>query len=222
MRKKIIIGLIILFALVGIIAVGFWFFKKYNNDTGPIRAEKMKRIGNHIYYSEDMYALRKADKDTKEEFLNYLEELDKNIDYDIYVCGTYRSAINKDLCINAYQYLNGAVIPNVFYRSDNYSDEPRILLSDREAPVNSFDTSDLVPASEIVDDVLQLTEQHKDELYFDDYNNKEIVGTYRLEYDTYSNSLYYRFDINETSEVRIDAKTGQIIYEYFWDGTIVD
>lgn len=226
MRRKILISLIILLAIGGMIALEL-ILNNMNGqnpleETGPIKAEKTVHIGKHIYYAEDMYALRKADIDTKKEILDYLEELDKNIGYDIYVCGVYRSSVSRNLCINAYQYLDGVIIPDVFYRSKDNSDKPMLDLSDRGTPVSDIDISNMKDARDLTDDILKLAEQHSSELYYEDYNNKKIVGTYRPIYDAESRTLYYEFRINEYSEVRVDAKTGNIIYEYFWDGTIED
>ncbi len=225
MKRKIIITLMIILVAGGMIAAGLYFINNNNNlieETGPIRAEKVKHIGKHIYYPEDMYALKTADKDTKREFFDYIEKLDKNIDYDIYVCGMHRFVRSRDICINAYQYLDGVVIPNVFYHSAENSDIPKMLLSDRGTPVSDLDTSNLIPAQDLVDDVYFLAEQNSGKMYFEDYHNQEIYGTYNLEYDTESGILYYSFNLNEYSEVHVDAKTGNIIYKYFWDGTMED
>lgn len=224
-RKKRII-LIILLAACGAIVSGVIFKNGVSDDllaeTGPIKAERIMCIGSHIYYPEDMYALTKADEDTRKAFFDYLEKLDKNLDYDIYVCGMNKGNGLGELSINAYQYLDGAIIPNVFYRSSDSSDKVQVLLLQRGTPVSDIDTSDLKPAADVTDVVLNLAEQHSSELYYEDYNDRKITGTYRLEYDNETGELYYAYRINEYSEVRIDSKTGDIIYSYFWDGTIED
>ena len=55
-----------------------------------------------------------------------------------------------------------------------------------------------------------------------EYWNKGIYGQYLLCYDEDKDVIYYAFTINDYSYIYFDAKTGEIIEEYYWNGDIED
>lgn len=190
---------------------------------GPLQPERIERIGKHIYYKEDMYAFRNLDKEEKNEIILLFNKIDDNVDVDLYIIGFSKNYITGNYRVNAFQYMNGAIIPSLFYVSDGDADNPVMKLNDDEKePLNYLDTSDLYPVQDVIPDIVALAEKHADSLYYEDYNNKEITGTFRLEYDVLNELLYYSFTINECSEVRVDAKTGDILLKHFWDGVMED
>ncbi len=46
-----------------------------------------------------------------------------------------------------------------------------------------------------------------------------VTGTYII-WAEYSGNIYYDFTVNTCSSIRIDARTGEILYENYWDGRI--
>jgi hypothetical protein len=170
-----------------------------------------------------MYAFRTLDKDEKDEIILLFNKIDENVDLDLYIIGFSKNYINGNYRVNAFQYMNGAIIPGLFYTSEGDNDKPGMKLNDEEKePVKYLDTSNLYPVQNVIPDIVALAEKHSDSLYYEDYSNKEIKGTFRLEYDEKNDFLYYSFRINECSEVRVDAKTGDIKYKFFWDGVMED
>ncbi|MCR5148810.1 MAG: hypothetical protein K6C35_07565 [Eubacterium sp.] len=188
--------------------------------TGPLQPENIQKLGKHIYYSDMLWEKRNMDDTEKEDMIAYLSFLDKHTGDDLYICGFNTLSISGEPSVNAYQYLNGAIIPNVFYRTDdNYS---YISPTGRAMPLSQLDTSDLIPPQELFDKVLELAEQNRNQMFFSPKDTTPISGTYRLEYDTEADELYYSFRLNEYSEIRVDAKTGNITRQYFWNGVYID
>ena len=68
--------------------------------------------------------------------------------------------------------------------------------------------------------VEKLAEEHKNELL--GYRESGVYGTYLLCYDLTRDILVYEFRINDYSALSFDAKTGELVHEYYFDGVIVD
>ena len=195
--------------------------KDGNIINGPFQPEEIRQAGKHIYYSSRFIENNHMERDEVREVMDYLEILDETLTEDIFVCGAYKSYLGGRN-ISAYQYLNGAIIPDVYYQSALNASYPTLVLTDRHKPVTSLDTTDIIPAEELFDKVMDLAEINRDKMFFDKNDQTEITGTYRLEYDANKDILYYSFRINEYSEVCINAKTGDFTKQHFWDGVYVD
>lgn len=190
--------------------------------TGPFQPENIQKHGDHIYYSDKLWENRGLDESEKEDVIAYLSDLDKYIGNDLYICGFSFLSAYGDIFVNAYQYQNGVLIPGVRYSTeDNY---PFLDLSptSKSLPVALIDTSDIIPAQELFGRVLDLAEQNRSQMFFNPKDTTPISGIYRLEYDVKTDVLYYSFRLNEYSEIRVDARDGSIVSQYYWDGVYVD
>ena len=186
----------------------------------PIEAEKMKHIGKHIYFEENMIDSRNLDRKEKNEILDYLEDLDETIDFDIYVTGFTKIREDNIIRVYARQYINGAVVDDVYYASD-FIQTPNIVLASDFHEVTSLDTSSVIAPDQVRGDVLTRANANLNKMNVSQ-SNPEINGTYKLQYSVFDGKLYYSFILNEYSEVKVDALTGAIYSEYYWDGIYED
>ena len=83
-----------------------------------------------------------------------------------------------------------------------------------------MDTAGLIDPISLIPVVEQLAKQHESEIYRD--RDHKVYGEYHTEYDVNTKELYYVFNINEYSEISIDARTGQVLREYYFNGEYVD
>ena len=178
------------------------------------------KIGDHIYYSDNVFSSKWYSDSQKEAMMDYLEDVDRNLDVDIFVRGSHYASVTGQYRFYARQYIDGVVVPDVVYSTDLDRPEPNIVPDRKNPPVKEVDTSGLLPASDAIAIVKEAAGKHTDDLCY--YSDRGIFGTYLLCYDIRNDILVYEFTVNEFSEVKVDAKTGNIVGEYYWDGTIID
>jgi len=177
------------------------------------------RIGKHVYYSYNVIEGRNLSEEEMEEIFEYMRRVDQELKEDVFITGFGKMTTTGRWRFYAEQYLNGAVIPEVFYWTDVDTYVPNLTLT-RGTPVEELDTSWVIPASALIPAVKELALEHADELC--DYNSKGVYAKYLLTYNVYTDTLEYEFIINETSSIYVDALTGQVTKEYYWDGVYVD
>ena len=187
----------------------------------PVRAEKMKQIGKHIYFEENMIDSRNIDSKEKNEILDYLEDLDATLNKDIYVTGFTEKREGSNIRVFARQYINGAVVENVFYSSDFNNPNPNIVLKGDYPELATLDTSNVIQPEQVIDKVIDHAKANISDMYTAK-DMPEVYGTYKLEYSIPDGKLYYHFDLNEYSEIKVDALTGEIYFENYWDGVYID
>ena len=175
--------------------------------------------GSHIYYTDNVFENRKLTKDEEKEIRDFFRRADEKLTEDILVVGWSGKSADDSLMFNAYQYIDGVVVPDMFYRLTQDGGVSIEFISDNPA-IRSLDTAGMIEAEELFPVVDELAWQHRSELYMD--RDKKIYVIYHLEYDTIKDELYYCFRINEYSEIRIDAKNGNIIDEYYFNGEYID
>jgi len=177
--------------------------------------EMGEKAGDHIYCSVGI--LEAPDKDR---IMDELKTADKKLTEDIYVQGyKYIESLNK-YRFYARQYVNGAVIPEIAYDTDLDDPETHIVLKQDVTPVTDLDTSGLLSPKDLIPAVKEEAEKHSKDLI--DYNQKGIYGSYILIYDRVNGILVYDFTVNDTSHMKINARTGDIVEKDFWDGKIMD
>ena len=187
----------------------------------PFQEEIAGKVGKHIYYSAYMVEYKDMTGSEKKKLMEYLEEVDKGLDEDIFVVGYKYIELEKRLRVYARQYKDGVVVPEITYGTDLDNPDPNIVINRKNRPVGSIPGKEgLIDPKELFETVEKLAEEHKNELL--DYREKGVYGTYLLCYDLRRDILVYEFRINDYSTLSFDAKTGKIVDEYYFDGVIVD
>ena len=177
------------------------------------------KIGKHVYYSYNVIEGRNLSEEEMEEIFEYMRRVDRELKEDVFITGFGKMTATGRWRFYAEQYLNGAVIPEVFYWTDVDTYVPNLCVA-RGTPLKELDTSWVIPAPTLFQAVKELALEHADELC--DYNSKGLYARYLLTYNVTTETLEYEFIINETSSIYVDALTGQVTKEYYWDGVYVD
>lgn len=194
--------------------------EKINSVSGDIFREDIAgSVGDHIVYSYNLFENRNYTDSQKESMLAYLEQVDAMLTEDIYVTGFTEMSIDGSYRFYARQYGNGAVVPDVYYWTDVDDPDPNMVVAEG-SPVTVPDTSGLIPAKELYQKVKALAEANSSQLY--DYGSKGIYGEYLLTYDISRDLLVYDFEVNEYSNVILNAKTGELVEERYDNGVIED
>ena len=190
-----------------------------NNE--PIKEEELSHLGNHIYYPSDLFEGRNIDESKKKYVYEYMEDVDAGLLVDVYVTGFNNCYNSTDFMLYARQFYKGVVIPDVVYTTDYTNPNPNLILKSDINEVTNLDTSGILDPTTYISDVVEKAESNINKMYYD-RNDKSIYGTYRLEYDVFEDRLYFLFSLNEYSDIKVDAKTGEIFDEYYWDGEMTD
>ena len=177
------------------------------------------KLGTHIYYTDNVFKDRNLKKNEEKEMKEYLEQADKKLSEDILIVGWSGRFADSTLMFNAYQYVDGVVVPEVFYRLTQDGGVSVVMISDIPA-ISSLDTAGLADPEDLFPLVDDLAWQHKSQLYMD--RDDKIYVIYHPEYDAIKDELYYYFMINEYSRIRIDAKTKDVLEEYYFNGEYID
>ncbi|MBR4732382.1 MAG: hypothetical protein IK081_06395 [Lachnospiraceae bacterium] len=183
------------------------------------RNDVMGKIGTHVYYSYNVFEGRNLSADDEKEIVEYLKRVDEELNEDVFITGFGKVSHSCTWRFYAEQYLNGAVIPEVRYRTDVDTTKPNLCLV-RGEPVKELDTSWVIEAPTLIPAVKELALKHANELC--DYDRDGLYAKYLLTYDVRTDTLEYDFVINETSHIIVDAFTGLVISESYWDGVCED
>ena len=233
--KKVICGVLAAASIAGFVTAcgkesnGRRQSRRRNNNTAATTAEESNaftvniagKVGNHIIYSDNIYSPGNYTDKEKKDMMDYLEAVDKKLTSDIYVTGCNWVEMENTWRFYARQVIDGVVVPEVFYATDYDDPEPNIVIASRSRPCDKqLDKTGIMDPEELFDIVYERAEDHSDLL--NDYHSKGIYGQYLLCYDEEKDVIYYAFTINDFSYINFDAKTGEIIEEYYWDGTIDD
>jgi hypothetical protein len=179
------------------------------------RDDVMGKIGEHVYYSYNVFEGRHLSKDDEKEIVEYLKRVDQDLTEDVFITGFTKMSQTGRWRFYAEQYLNGAVIPEVRYWTDVDTATPNLVLV-RGEPVKELDTSWVIQAPTLFPAVKELALEHADELC--NYNSQGLYSKYLLTYNVLTDTLEYDFVINDTSDIYVDAITGLVIRESYWDG----
>lgn len=238
-KKGLIIGIIVASALLCIgIAVGgilayfrFMSGKVVGKMPGNMSmvtlqdftAEPIYKIGNHIYYSDTLFDRKNAGGEERRQIKEYLEKADATLSEDVLVNWYSEDTLNNNLMkISAAQYVDGVVCTQVYYATDtNTRTDPNIRNVSDFPPVQNLDTSNLLDPKDLFEDVKSHAKAHTGEMLMDQGKDK-IYGTYQVEYDIPTDTIEYHFTVNTYSNIYVNAKTGRIAKEYYWDGNYVD
>ena len=238
-KKGLIIGIIVAAALLclGIIAGGIFAFFRFfpRNVAGKMpgsmsmvslqdfTAEPIYKIGNHIYYSDTLFDRKNAGSEERRQIKEYLEKADATLNEDVYVNWYSEDTLNNNLMkISAAQYVDGVICTQIYYATDtNTRTDPNLRNVSDFPPVQSLDTGNLVDPQDLFEDVKSHAKAHTREMLMD-RGSDTVYGTYQAEYDIPTDTIEYHFTVNTYSNIYVNAKTGRITKEYYWDGNYVD
>ena len=192
-----------------------------NGPDNAFKEIRVFKIGDHTYYDTTFFVDRNADKETQKAVLAQMKATDKSLNHDLYIYGCNYSRDSKDVRLYGYDYVDGVIMIDVYYcvncPGGVAGDWERGDYTVTQQPV---DKDGLVDPKETEKYVYDLCEQHKSAMFFGS-NDGPIQGTYRLMAHQ-DGTLYYEFTINEYSRVEIDAHTGEVIMQNYWNGVYVD
>jgi len=175
---------------------------------------QLVKIGEHTYYPADLFDGSDRNKQYKDHMISQLQQADKDLHDDIYVHGIGESEVKGEFRFFGKMMKDGIIWETAdmtcWYDEENgsaWSIDPRFRRTD-------FDKSGLLSADSVFDKVYVTASDPKNVKAM---GNDEITGTYLLVADA-NGTLYYEFTICRYSKVCVDARTGEIISERYWNG----
>lgn len=173
------------------------------------------KLGEHTYYPKELFINDVRGVKYEDHMLSQLEEADKGLHDDVYVHGIGESETKGKFRFFGMMMEDGVIFDTAdvtcWYDPEsgsawsiNYSNFRR----------TDFDKSGLINAEDVFDEVYQRASKSNQAL---EVGHGKISGTYLLAVNN-AGRLYYRFTINIYSSVDVDAKTGEIIQERYWNG----
>ena len=184
---------------------------------GAFKAAELIKIGEHTYYQKALFEESDRDRKYKDHMISQLEQADKDLHDDVYVHGIGESEEKNEFRFFGNMMSDGVIydsgVMTCWYESSKGSfweiDYSKFRRTD-------FSKSGLLPAEDFFGVIYERAS--KAEKITNAYGfDGSITGTYLLTVDAQGN-LFYRFTINKYSTVEVDAKTGEIIRERYWDG----
>lgn len=182
---------------------------------GAFQAVVLIKIGEHTYYQEGMFDDGGRNEKFKDYMISQLEKADKDLHDDVYVTGIGEAEQKGE-----FRFFGKMMNDGVTYDSADmtcwYDDETKSnawSIDYSKFRRTEFSKNGLIPAEDVFEKVYERASQSDKVRQSAD----EITGTYLLAVDS-TGTLYYRFTINRYSTVDVDAKTGEIIFERYWNG----
>ena len=224
MKKKIIP--IIIALVVGGIVLSIILILRNNVSVGEIRDKKYKKINNNLYYEDELIATK--GRNNKESILKYYEMISNymankfpDIDFFIYNINFYD--LDNKIYFNGYQLINMVLIENSNFTlsiTDNNINED-VFLGNHYFINRDIDTKNIIDSNEAKQKALDLAKKNSDKMFSkmdsDLYDSKKIEGECYLAYDQ-ENNLCYKVVMNNGSYVSINARNGEVIKTYFFNG----
>ena len=180
---------------------------------GTFKEAKLIKIGEHTYYPEDLFDHSDRDRDYKDHMISQLTQADKELHDDIYVHGIGESEVKGEFRFFGLM-MNDGVTYDCAHMTCWYDEGKGSFWSnDSKFRRANFNKSGLINAQDAFGKVYEkasMSDKVKEV-------NSKVTGTYLLMCDS-KGTIYYRFTVNKFSTVDIDAKTGEIISERYWNG----
>jgi len=180
----------------------------------------LESAGSHSYYSNDFYKDKNLDAKSKKAVERDIMKADKSLNDDVYITGFNSLYSTKDFRLFGCLILDGVVYEDYRMCAEDNGNGICWRAVDPTKTVPTFDLSGVAVPSEFYSFVYEKAEAHVNEIMMAG-SNTPITGTYILMVDP-SGELYYRFNICEYSHININAKTGHIMEEYYWNGVYID
>lgn len=182
MNKKIVIGIIISFAIMIIIGIAINFPSNSSNTTvitsiSNIKEREYHKISNNLYYTDDL--IENKDHEDKEKILDYYKTISNYLDKKYPTLSFYIANFNYDtlsdnniIVFNICQIIDMAIVDKTILSIDmengkviehDYSDlgsvdSTNFIFSDLKATNN-------VNIDDVKEKALDLAQQHADEIF---------------------------------------------------------
>ncbi|MBO4627225.1 MAG: hypothetical protein J5645_04575 [Lachnospiraceae bacterium] len=187
---------------------------------------KIEKIGKHTYYPATLFDDRRIGEKDREYVLGQMRKGDANLTCDVYVNGFNSEYRKEGFHLFGYLLIDGVIEQDYSITSGNMEDgsvtwgSHRYGLLERIPKVTLAGREKVRPASEFAGAVYELALKNKNTIFH--FRKEEAIrGSYLLMADA-AGRLYYEFTINEYSTVRVDAITGEVLREFFWDGVYTE
>lgn len=183
---------------------------------GAFKENGWIKIGEHTYYPEDLFE-DDCDEEEKNYIIQTLEKADQDLTDDVFMYGMGQAMQKGEFRFYG-KMINDGVIYDCADMNCWYDEETAgyaWTIDYSKFRRTDFDKNGLIPAEEVFEKVYEsASKSDKVRKSADD-----ITGTYLLFVDS-EGTLYYSFTVNKYSVVCVDAKTGEILSERYWDGII--
>ena len=214
-NKKILL----LIAILLCVLMGVIIFINANIQVG-IRKREYKKVGDNLYYTDELIENKGRDKDTVLYYYQIISEYIK----ENFACDIYISNLSYDvneMYFNGYQMIDEVIIVDTFFTMtiknnkvlDFYSVNGYNCMNE-----SAVDTNGLLSVEKIKETASKLAKENADTM-LEASNTNVIKGEIYLEYDKV-NALYYKVVLNNGSYIKINARTGNVIDTYFFNGII--
>ena len=166
------------------------------------------KIGEHTYYPDYIFKYRNIEPEYQEYIISRLTEADKDLHDDLFVYTILESEYKDEYRFFGKMIMDGIIFEEaemmaIYDPQTGYVWDYNIANFRRSDP----DKTNLMPEEELCKIV---SRSSHDAGYLP-------MGTYLLKADG-QGRLYYEFTIDRFSLVTIDAHTGELITEHYWDG----
>lgn len=180
---------------------------------GAFKEAELIKIGKHTYYPEGLFDYNDRDRDYKDHMISQLTEADKDLHDDVFVHGIGESEVKGEFRFFGLM-MNDGVTYDCAQMTCWYDDEQGSVWSnDSKFRRADFSKSGLIDAETAFGKVYENASKSDKVKRV----SSKVTGTYLLMCDS-EGKLYYRFTVNTYSTVDVDAKTGEIFSERYWDG----
>ena len=197
------------------------------NDTERFKQNIAGKIGNHIYYSYDLFDEKCMNDELRKQIESELETIDNKIEDDLWIFNwynyKYEDTGNLRSYYSAYLMIDGIVDKSEIYSTNIDDMEPNIFIKDKlfRRRINTKKIDHLMRACDFFEKLESYEASHAKELYHED-NYMGIEAKYILCYSRDYHKLVYEFEVNKYSKVIFSASTGEELYTEWWNGEMIE
>lgn len=182
---------------------------------GIFREIELLKIGEHTYYPADLFESNDRNKHYKDHMISQLQQADKELHDDIYVHGIGETEVKGEFRFFGNMMKDGVIWDTAemtcWYdeqKGSEWSINPKFRRSD-------FDKNGLIKAEDLFGAVYEKASRPE---ALKKMNKAQVTEGAYLLFSDGGGRLFYRFAINKNSIVEVDAKTGEVIGERYWNG----
>ena len=183
-----------------------------NDDAEALIPAPLIKVGNHTYYPDYIFERRNIVADPEEYIIERLEAADRSLDEDIFIWGISISENEGETKVAASYLKQGMLLKQRGLSFDYKCDTEWHDYGQEEYNPS---TEGLMPEEEVVSIAYEAADKHRSAM-----RGSGISGTYII-WAECSGNIYYEFTVNTCSRIKIDARTGEILDELYWDGRVV-